>query len=321
MLVAPGAVAPHRPRSTPRLTVLASLDHAVSRRGAYLAYLGSRRAPGASCGSSAPDAIEPGGPGPGPPAPRPAAAPAARRPLRAARGRRGETVGGGEVLDVDPVLRASRAMPDRSVGRRVVAERGWVEADRLDAAHRRAPSTDARALGRCDPDRLAADRARVAARSRRPARSASTLATLDERDRAVVEHPRPASWSPAGGPGPRRRRRPARRPPVAGSPRSRAVHPARPARRSDPQRDPGAGAPGRGGRVDGVAFGAGAIERAGAVVRALLAEQPEGVTVAEIRGCAWGTTASTSSRCSAHLDRHRADRRPRRPARSPVPRL
>ncbi len=36
---------------------------------------------------------------------------------------RSETVGGGEILDVDPVLPASRARPDRSV-ERVVAERG-----------------------------------------------------------------------------------------------------------------------------------------------------------------------------------------------------
>ena len=44
---------------------------------------------------------------------------------------RGETVGGGEVLDVDPVLPATRARPDRSVDR-VVAERGWVDADELE---------------------------------------------------------------------------------------------------------------------------------------------------------------------------------------------
>jgi selenocysteine-specific elongation factor len=41
------------------------------------------------------------------------------------------TVGGGEVLDVDPVLPASVAAPSISV-ERVVAERGWVDASQLE---------------------------------------------------------------------------------------------------------------------------------------------------------------------------------------------
>jgi selenocysteine-specific elongation factor len=44
---------------------------------------------------------------------------------------RAETVGGGEVLDVEPVLPVSRARPSRDV-RRVVAERGFVEASELE---------------------------------------------------------------------------------------------------------------------------------------------------------------------------------------------
>ena len=36
-----------------------------------------------------------------------------------------ETLGGGAFLDVEPVLPASKAAPDRTVDR-VVAERGWV---------------------------------------------------------------------------------------------------------------------------------------------------------------------------------------------------
>ena len=39
---------------------------------------------------------------------------------------RDETVGGGEVLDIAPVLRASRASPDRSVDRLVRERGGWV---------------------------------------------------------------------------------------------------------------------------------------------------------------------------------------------------
>src|SRR6516165_7190778 len=44
---------------------------------------------------------------------------------------RSETVGGGEVLDVAPVLPASKAHPSRSVDR-VVEERGWVDARQLE---------------------------------------------------------------------------------------------------------------------------------------------------------------------------------------------
>ncbi|HUE60271.1 MAG TPA: selenocysteine-specific translation elongation factor [Acidimicrobiales bacterium] len=44
---------------------------------------------------------------------------------------RAMTVGGGEVLDVDPVLPASKAVPSLSVDR-VVAERRWVEASELE---------------------------------------------------------------------------------------------------------------------------------------------------------------------------------------------
>jgi selenocysteine-specific elongation factor len=44
---------------------------------------------------------------------------------------RGRTVGGGEVLDVAPVLPPRSARPDRSV-ERVVAERGWIHVDDLE---------------------------------------------------------------------------------------------------------------------------------------------------------------------------------------------
>jgi selenocysteine-specific elongation factor len=54
---------------------------------------------------------------------------------------RGELMGGGIVLDVDPVLPASRANPSRSVDR-VVEERGWVDVDQLErlTGQRRAPT-------------------------------------------------------------------------------------------------------------------------------------------------------------------------------------
>ncbi len=113
------------------LHVLAGLDHDVSRRGAYLAYLGSGEHPVRVRVLGA-DRIAPGGAGPvrlhlSTPLPL---LPGDRYVLRESG--RDETVGGGEVLDVAPVLPASRARPDRSVDR-VVAERGWIDTEELEA--------------------------------------------------------------------------------------------------------------------------------------------------------------------------------------------
>lgn len=111
-----------------QLNVLASLDHDVSRRGAHLLYLGA--------GEHAVririlgNAISPGESGniriylphalP--------LLPGDRFVLRESG--RAETIGGGEILDIDPQTKASVASPDRSVDR-VIAERGWVDADEL----------------------------------------------------------------------------------------------------------------------------------------------------------------------------------------------
>lgn len=106
------------------LSVLGSLDHDVSRRGAFVAYFGSGehsvklRVLGA-------EALAPGTEG----SVRiflPQALPLLpgdRFVLRESG--RDETVGGGVVLDIAPVLRASKADPDRSLDR-LVRERGWV---------------------------------------------------------------------------------------------------------------------------------------------------------------------------------------------------
>ena len=166
------------------LGVLAALDHEVSRRGAYVAYLGSGELPGrlrvlgtgragarGESGWSActcPEALP--------------LLPGDRFVLREPG--RGETVGGGEVLDVDPVLPVSKAAPDRSVDR-VVAERGWVEADMLErlTGERRAPTIGP--VGR-RPGRWRRPGRGCGRRSRRPGPWASTWPRLDERDRAVL---------------------------------------------------------------------------------------------------------------------------------------
>jgi selenocysteine-specific elongation factor len=163
--------------------VLPSVTHELNRRGAFVVYLGSGEHP-ARLRVLGPDAVAPGAEGlvrlhlrervP--------LLPGDRYILRESG--RDETVGGGEVLDVAPVLRASRAAPDRSVDR-VIAERRWVDAAELEAltGERRAPTFGRWVAAPGEVEALAtALRSRVA--------DAGPLgldvAVLDEREREVL---------------------------------------------------------------------------------------------------------------------------------------
>lgn len=279
------------------LTVLERLDHPVSRRGAFLAYIGSGEHP-VQLRVLGPRPIEPGETG----AVRLHLArhlpllPGDRYVLRDAG--RGETVGGGEILDVEPVLRASRAAPDRRV-ERVVAERGWVDADHLLllTGERVAPT-----LGRwvASPEAVAEATARVVSRLADAGPLGLDLAGLDERDRAVaeqlddvvIEAGRVTAVDAVD--------------PLDGHPwlEDLAAEPFMP---PPPPADLGRNEirelvrRGAVVEVDGVAFGAGAIEQACEEVRALLAAHPEGVTVAQIRD-RLGTTRKFVLPLLAHLD-------------------
>jgi selenocysteine-specific elongation factor len=165
------------------LTVLPTLDHEVSRRGAFLAYIGSGEHD-VSVRILGNDALSPGDTGSVRlhlPLSLPLI-PGDRYVLRESG--RAETVGGGEVLDVAPVVRASKAQPDRSVDR-VVAERGWIEADELErlTGVRRPPTVD-RWVVHGPTFATAVERLRGAVGD------AGTLgldvAMLDERDRAAL---------------------------------------------------------------------------------------------------------------------------------------
>ena len=218
------------------LDVLATLDHDVSRRGAYVAYIGAGEHP-VKMRVLGTEALAPGTTG----AVRlflPAALPLLpgdRFILRESG--RDETVGGGEILDIAPVLRASRAAPDRSI-ERVVRERGWVRVDELERLTGEAVRADARRLGD-DPRGARGDRRRRRG-ARRPRRATpvstslrSTSASGRRSSRATTSSSRPASCSR---PMPSTRTSTTRSSPncsTAGSPHRR--------RRRRSQRHPGAG--------------------------------------------------------------------------------
>jgi selenocysteine-specific elongation factor len=166
-----------------RLQVLGAVDHEVSRRGAYVAYIGSgefsvrMRVLGT-------EGIEPAGEGfvrlrTSTPLPL---LPGDRFVLRESG--RSETVGGGEILDVAPVVNANRARPDRNVDR-VVAERGWVDVDELEllTGERRA-ATIGRWVGA--PGKLDAMLADVRARVDAADSLGLDVASLDEREREAL---------------------------------------------------------------------------------------------------------------------------------------
>ncbi|MEW6153538.1 MAG: selenocysteine-specific translation elongation factor [Actinomycetota bacterium] len=260
------------------LAVLASLDHEVSQRGAYQAYIGSGEHP-VRLRVLVDDAILPGEEGyvrlhlPV----RVPLLPGDRYVLRESG--RDETVGGGVVLDVAPVRSAAKARPSLSVDR-VIEERGWVDADELErVTGERRPAT----VGRW----VVADKAMAATRQRVRAavEAAGPLgldqATLTENERAalgliegvVVE---------------------AGRARLAGAVDPLASHPYVAALAADlfTPPDPAGVSKAelhelvRRGLVvaqDGCYFAPAALDAAARVVAGLLAADPEGVTVAQVR--------------------------------------
>ena len=285
------------------LSVLASLDHPVSRRGAYVAYVGSAELP-VRVRVLGTGEIGPGSSG----TVRLYLAsalpllPGDRYVLRESG--RDETVGGGQLLDIDPVLPASAAAPDRSV-ERVVGERGWVDADHL----RRLTGVDVEAtVGRwvVDPSALTATVADVRERIAEAGPLGLDLASLDDRERAVVELIDDASVDAGRA--------------ILGEPDDPlADHPWVDALEAEPFSPPGADGVDRAevrelvrrGTViesDGVYFGAAAAEEAARMLAGLLATKPDGFTVADARDTL-GTTRKYVLPLLAHFDRTGVTRR------------
>jgi selenocysteine-specific elongation factor len=316
-LVRPGQWEPTRVFDA-SLRVLETLDHAVSRRGAFHIYVGSGEHPAkVRVLGDGPGEIDPGGnafvrvhvPIDVP------LLPGDRFVLRESG--RSETVGGGEVLDVAPVLSARRAGPTRSV-ERVVDERGWVDVDLLErlTAERRQPvlghwvvSDAALAAVVTDLEQAIADAGSLGL----------DVATLDERQRAALE--RIEAVVVDGG----RVRAAATDDPLAHHPFVAALEatPFSPPEPDGVDRAELRELVRRGLVVerDGCYFAPDAIEEAARRVAGLLAAAPDGVTVAEVRD-ALGTTRKHALPLLAHLDgtgvtRRRGDVRvagPRLPA-------
>ena len=283
------------------LSVLASLDHEVSRRGAFVAYLGAgefsvrMRILGV-------EALQPGAQGlvrlhlPR----RLPLQPGDRFVLRESG--RAETVGGGEILDVDPRLPAAVARPDRSVDR-VIAERGWVRPEDLWrlTGERREPNLAGWVV---DPEALRAAQDDLRARIAGAGDLGLDLAGLSVQERATAEH-LDGVVIEAG------RVHPARRVDTL------AEHPFLAALAQQPFSPPEPSTPGvpavapaelremlRRGlviSVDGVVFPAAALDRAAEVVAGLLETRPEGFTVAGFRD-AVGTTRKYALPLLAALD-------------------
>ena len=259
------------------LSVLDSLDHEVSRRGAHLLYLGA--------GEHAVririlgPAIAPGGKGnirvylphalP--------LLPGDRFILREAG--RSETIGGGEVLDIDPRTKASEASPDRSVDR-VIAERGWVKVDDLKLLTGEVREAD---VGNWVVDPTALAEAVEAIRSKVEDAGSLGLETagLSSEERATLELLHDVNVS-----GGRATMREAADP--------LAEHPFVAAVRASPFAPPGPEGIERDelrelvrrGQLiveDGQYFVPEAVDQAAELLADMLAEQPEGVTVSEIR--------------------------------------
>ncbi|MEM9134547.1 MAG: selenocysteine-specific translation elongation factor [Actinomycetota bacterium] len=285
------------------LTVLPSLDHAMSRRGAYVCYLGSAEIPARVRVIGAPE-IAPGDTG----AVRlylskaVPALPGDRFILRESG--RDETVGGGRLLDIDPLLPAAKATPDRSI-ERVVAERGWIHVDRLRllTGETVAPTVGDWVVA---PEALAEVTERVSILIDEAGPLGLDLAPLDDRERAVLTLIEDVEVD-AG--------RAVRGEPVD----PLADHPWVAALEAEPFTPPSADGVDRGevrelvrrGTVvesEGVFFATAAIDQAARLVATKLADQPDGFTVAEARDW-FATTRKYVLPLLAHLDRTGMTRR------------
>jgi selenocysteine-specific elongation factor len=300
-LVRPGQWAPTRSLDA-SLSVLPGLDHDVTRRGAYHLYAGSGEHPARLRVLGAP-ALAPGESGLVRiqlPTPLPLL-PGDRYVLRESG--RVETVGGGEVLDVAPVLPPSRARPDRSV-ERVVAERGWIEAALLErlTGEPAAPNVAGRWV--VSPQALDEVRAALRARVRAAGPLGLDTSVLSERERAVMRQDHElvvdAGRVMVAGTADAAAGELAQAQPWLAALEAQPFSPP-PPEGIDPQVVRELVRRGVVVARDGMYFASSAVQGAARVIAEMLAGQPQGVTASEIRE-ALGTTRKYLLPLLAELD-------------------
>jgi selenocysteine-specific elongation factor len=279
------------------LDVLASLGHEVGRRGSYAAYLGSgeHRVTLRVLGTAVLAPGERGCVRLRLPVPLPLVA-GDRYVLR--EDGRWETVGGGTILDVAPVLPASQARPTGDVDA-VIAERGWVDVDDLAATTgvRRVPTVGHWVVS---PDALAATTVALRDAVTEAGQPGLEVARLDDRRRAVL-----ATLDDVTVDLGRARARGAAARPAVGHPYLAALE----AAQFEPPPPIGVAAGElaeliRQGWIverQGVHFAAAAVDQAGHVVAGLLRAHPDGFTVAQARA-ALGTSRRYAVPLLAQLD-------------------
>jgi len=260
------------------LQVLDSLDHEVSRRGAHMLYLGAGEHP-VRIRILGPSTIAPGTNGKirvHLPLALPLL-PGDRFVVRESG--RAETVGGGEVLDVDPQLKASEAEPDRSVDR-VVAERGWISVDELSLLTGEKREAD---VGQwvVAPEALQTSIAVMRERIEQSGALGLDTAALDEREKATLELL--AEVAVVGG----RARIAEAADPLAGHPFIEALRAGGFAPPDPDGVDRGElrelVRQGQVEMIDGVCFAPDTLDAAARLLAEMLAKQPDGVTVSEVR--------------------------------------
>ncbi len=296
------------------LTVLHSLRHDLSRRGAYAAYFGSGEFP-ARVRIIGRDKLSPGDTG----AIRLYLAnslpllPGDRYILR--EHGRDETVGGGVVLDVEPQLPASRAQPDQSI-ERVVAERGWVDVEHLRRITGQAVAPTA-GHWVVDPGELARALDEVSGLIDEAGALGLDLSSLTEQQRSVLDQIDDVTVEAGRA--------------VKGEPIDPlADHPYVDALEAAPFQPPGPDGFDRAevrelvkrGTIiesNGIFFAASAVNEAVNMLAAALRESPDGLTIAEIRDLL-GTTRKFVLALADWFDRNGITRR-RDDYRIPGPRL
>ena len=285
------------------IKVLDSLDHSVSRRGAHVVYIGSGEHP-AILRVLGPDALDPGTEGfvrvrlpraiP--------LLPGDRFILRESG--RGETIGGGEILDIEPQVKASLAKPDRSIDR-VIAEHGWIEVDELT---RLTGETRDPVVGRwvVAQEVLVSTKAELTERIEAEGTAGLDMAQLSAHERAVVD-----TLDGVRSDGGRLK--------LASIEDTLAEHPFLAELNANPFGPPKPDPQIRGeiremvrrGLVieeEGLFFSADAVALTARRIAGMLAAQPNGITVAEVRE-ELGTSRKYALPLLAHLDRTGVTRR------------